>query len=713
MGRPRSGYIPKRHAGLLGEAGNGALAVNHSKTNRRVRGAGIGAGGEAGGGAEENGALLDGAGANVGKARKEGRWKGYGAGRGGVGRASKAFLADVGALEGREGARCLAEKYPVYAHFYDVLKDRQSNLEFRRALIAYGNMGAAERRAIWHLCAADGLFFVNVFCWTYDPRVTDCPAIPFITYAFQDVALDKMFTACGKEDVFVEKSRDMGASWMLVLVFFFRWLFAPMQSFLLVSRNESYVDNPGNPKSLFWKLDFLLAHLPGWVRPGYVRTKCHLHNQHNGSVIDGESTTGDVGRGDRRTAIALDEFAAFETSDGHRAWKSSQHTTNSRFVNSTPQGTANAHYEVGQTDILKVRLHWSQHPEKNVGLYGTENGMLKIYDRDYEFPVGYEHILDGKLRSPWYDGECRRATHPQEIAQELDIDYGGSNYSFFPKDLLGALMDNVEGVVRPPYMVGNITRVRVETGGRVEYRVGTFKEDDDGSFLLWTNLDERGWPPEGDYAIGVDVALGTGASNSAISVVNRRSGEKVLEYASPFVDGAELAEIVICLARWFSDAFLIWDAGGEGRVFGNRLIRYGYDNFYFKRNEADRWKKESTTPGYWCTRDNKRELLAQYRQALRDGTFVNRSRFALEECKHYIYSPSNKSVEHDKASTTIDPTGAADNHGDRVIADALACFASGLNKKIEETEKIEEIPVGSYAWRTQIYEAEKAEGDSW
>ena len=82
-----------------------------------------------------------------------------------------------------------------------------------------------------------------------------------------------------------------------------------MKSFLLVSRVQDYVDKPGNPKALFWKIDFLLNNFPPWLKPrGYReanhRRLLHIENPENGSVIDGESTTGNVSRGDRRTARA-------------------------------------------------------------------------------------------------------------------------------------------------------------------------------------------------------------------------------------------------------------------------------------------------------------------------------------------------------------------------------------------------------------------------
>jgi len=223
-----------------------------------------------------------------------------------------------------------------------VPKDMADNLAFRGSLL---QSAAAKREVasdVWTACKRDLLFYVNAFGWTYDPR-RENGSIPFLTYPFQDeLMLDMVECIQTGKDVLVTKSRDMGASWCILTVFEWMWHFRPDLSFLLVSRNEDYVDKPGNPKSLFWKIDFLHKNQPKWLLPNMTRTKLRLTNDDNGSNIDGESTTGDVARGDRRTAIALDEYAAFELDSSYRALSSTRDATNCRIFNSTPAGTSGA-----------------------------------------------------------------------------------------------------------------------------------------------------------------------------------------------------------------------------------------------------------------------------------------------------------------------------------------------------------------------------------
>lgn len=63
-------------------------------------------------------------------------------------------------------------------------------------------------------------------------------------------------------------------------------------------------------------------------------------------------------------------------------------------------------------------------------------------------------------------------------------------------------------------------------------------------------------------------------------------------------------------------------------------------------------------------------MLGNYRKVL-GKDFINRSKEALEECKQYVFLPSGK-IEHSTTQNSEDPTDKKSNHGDRVIADALA-----------------------------------------
>jgi hypothetical protein len=579
-------------------------------------------------------------------------------------------------------------------------KDQKKNLRWRQKALARALDDVEYADALRQACMQDPLFFLNGFGWTYDPRRTPFPKLPFILYDFQEDAILEIVRAIGSHDLLIEKSRDMGASWIVASAIVWMWLYRPMQSFLFVSRTEGYVDDAGNPKSIFWKVDYLIANLPDWLKPkGYKpsehRRKLHIENPENGSVIDGESTTGNVARGDRRTAILLDEFAAVE--QGHRVLSSTRDATNCRIFNSTPAGTNNAFYDMTRTSIRKLRLHWSVHPLKSKGLYTTDDdGFLKVLDEAL-YPEGYTPILDGKLRSPWYDTECSRCANSQEIAQELDIDYLGSGYQYFNAALV---QEAIREHARPPVLAGDLD-FDILTAEPTEFR-----ENAEGRLSLWFYLDREGKPPsDHKIVLGIDISAGSGSSNSVISGWDAVTKEKVLEYKNPFIRPESLAYQAVAIAQWCYNAFMAWEKNGPGGQFGSRVLELRYGNVYYRRRHESISKEVTDSPGWASTRETKMLLLGAYRAAIEKKLAVNRSKGSLEECLEYIFTPDG-SIEHSRSTQKVDPSGAKDNHGDAVIADALAWLGMDERKQREEAEE-PTIPVGSLAWRNQMRAKEK------
>ena len=506
-----------------------------------------------------------------------------------------------------------------------------------------------------------------------------------VTYKFQDEAISTINNSIGVSDLVISKSRDMGASWMLVGVFLWRWMFRDGQSFLLVSRNEDYVDKAGNPKSLYWKIDFIMKHLPGWMLPSFSRSKLRLSNNANGSTIDGESTTGDVARGDRRTAIGLDEFAAFDTDAGYRALAATRDATNSRIFNSTPNGTSNAFHSVAQNEeIPQLRLHWMLHPKKAKGLY---------YEGE-------------KARSPWYDKEVKRCGSPVEVAQELDISFGASQQLFFDISLLASYQSKF---VRAPYVRGEI-----EFDDKLSEIV--FTEQPRGRLKMWAHPDPLGeMPADRSYAIGIDIATGTGSSNSCLSVVDRKTREKVAEFASPKMRPDQLAKYAVAMARWLKDpygrpALLCWEAAGPGRIFGDVVVELGHREIWFRHKEGTAFKKTSDMMGWIPSKESKLTLFGNYRRQLFSEAFINRSREALNECSEIVYMPGG-GIEHTRSISVRDSSGARFNHGDRATADALVCMAIGYegNRATPKTQ----ISPGSLMYRRRKMNDSKRKAAQW
>jgi phage terminase large subunit len=241
--------------------------------------------------------------------------------------------------------------------------------------------------------------FIRDLLCTFDPRNVErgIPAVvPFIMFPKQEeyiVWLHDRWQA--REDGLAEKSRDMGVSWLCVAFAVWMWLFKPGTVIGFGSRKESYVDDIGNPSSLFWKIRESIELLPVEFRPVGYDVKRHspymrLINPENGSVIVGES--GDnIGRGARASVYFVDESAFLERAESIDAALSQ--TANCKIHVSTPNGNGNPFYRKRHSGKVKVfTFHWRDDPRKGPDWYAKQQNDLD----------------------------------PVVLAQEVDIDYNAS-----------------------------------------------------------------------------------------------------------------------------------------------------------------------------------------------------------------------------------------------------------------------------------------------
>lgn len=598
------------------------------------------------------------------------------------------------------------------AQFYKLVPNElRANLKFRRELLKACAKSPEFRRDVLEMCRRDPLFWVKVFCWTLDPRKLSNNStalgarIPFITWDYQDDAilfLDDQLNA--PSDVLIEKSRDMGASWIACVWMLWRWLFFDYQSFLMVSRKEMLVD--GDEDSLFAHLRMVLPSLPRWMLPpgSYKDIRMQLKNHANGSVIDGESTTKNIGRGGRRTAILLDEFPAFDQG-GFDVLAATADTTNCRIFNGTPKGTGNAFYAQREKGTPRIRFHWSLHPEKRRGLYRVVGPQeFEWLDPTFDYTkvrlIDESPRSDEQFRSPWYDNECKRRAHAWEIAQELDIDYQGSASPFFDVKLLDELKKDFG-------RAADFTGAVVQSGeaGAIKY---DFVRSNRGKLKIWGRLDgNQCLPRDRWYVVGCDVSYGTGASDSVACAYDVFSGEKVCEMVHNRWGIEDFAQYVFNLCMWLNGdekAYLIWEATGPGRTFGKFIVeKLHYPRFYFDRDDTRLGSKTSDRYGWFSALERKRDLLKTYAELLLNRTMLNYSSEALHEAGYYVFE--GQSVEYRGPTSTNDPSTKGVNHGDRVIADALCAkllFEYKLNRPQMRTPS-NEPPVGSKAWRDLMW----------
>src|SRR3990167_8162755 len=70
----------------------------------------------------------------------------------------------------------------------------------------------------YQLCSQEPLFFIENFGWTFDPRPQHSPHyLPFILFDFQKDAILWLIKHIQEgKDGLLEKSRDMGVTWLVV-----------------------------------------------------------------------------------------------------------------------------------------------------------------------------------------------------------------------------------------------------------------------------------------------------------------------------------------------------------------------------------------------------------------------------------------------------------------------------------------------------------------
>lgn len=242
--------------------------------------------------------------------------------------------------------------------------------------------------------------FINDWGITFDPRNADVglpTLMPFILFKRQEEFVDWLVERwLAREDALVEKSRDMGLSWLSVAIAVWMWCFYEGAVVGFGSRKEEYVDKIGDPKSLFWKARQYISYLPQEFQPiGWNEQKDAPHmriiNNELGSSIIGEA--GDnIGRGNRTSIYFKDESAFYERPEAIDA--SLSQTSNCKIDISTPNGAGNPFYKKAKGGkIPKFVFDWRDDPRKNEEWYAAQCEKLEPHivaqeiDRNYEASV--------------------------------------------------------------------------------------------------------------------------------------------------------------------------------------------------------------------------------------------------------------------------------------------------------------------------------------
>ena len=593
----------------------------------------------------------------------------------------------------------------------------RENLDKRKKLLERLEVETELREAwLWAVsrrCPESLILWLNWFAFTFVQKIVgadgkerlltgkDCDR-PFATWPCQDRVVTELFYAMTEGfDCAADKSRQMGATWLICAVFVWFMLFQTSVHFAVLSRVEELVDNPADPQAIMWKMDYMIGMLPTWMRPGIQRSRLKIVNKATGSTIMGRSTTSEQGRGGAVMAALIDEASLIDQLEA--IWTSFGQSTPCRIANGTPFGAGFFSKLVRSAAVYQIRLPWWEHPLKGAGrevAKDPNNGELCIVSPFY--------IAQCKRESPdpsnWWLGRKTRG-----IAQELDMDHTGSGRLVFDYPVITRQLS----VARPPIMRGEIRatcekarRIHAIRNGEVEHF--EFVESGAGGkgrWELWMDLvpDETGAlrpPQEYTYVLAQDIAQGVGASESTLVGFCLETGEKVAQYRNAHIAPVPFAVLCAMAGWWFGGpkgyAYMIWEANGYGQAFGRAMVKLRYPWIYCDTDETQRTQKVSRRPGWMSNRNKKRTEYETLRAAMAAGEFMDPSRDSLEQMLEIVRYESGGIGPAILEVVTEDARAL---HADIVTANVLAWYGStklGMSMPTPAPP-----PAGSVLWRRQ------------
>lgn len=308
--------------------------------------------------------------------------------------------------------------------------DTLSPLAQRLMLLQHARVKPLLRQLLLEACRRNPGFWFQYFCWTVDPRRTPS-RLPFTLYPFQQTLVKSLCASIEKgEDLLIEKSRDMGVSWIVLLTFQHYWLFREGSHFLIGSRKADLVDTLGDLSSLMEKCRFNLTTLPAWMRPRGYKTNVHgglmkLLNPQNGNTLMGESCNAQFGRGGRYKAILMDEFPVWPNDDA--SFAAAGQASPCRMLVGTPYGKHNRFARLRHENRMHIStLHWRLHPERDATWYEAQKKRLSPEEIASELDICYERSTPDRVFLAFEQRHIRDTlpTHPdRRVIRSWDFGY--------------------------------------------------------------------------------------------------------------------------------------------------------------------------------------------------------------------------------------------------------------------------------------------------
>lgn len=302
----------------------------------------------------------------------------------------------------------------------------------KRAAEAQAGGWEAEKKR----CAEDVAYWFDSWVYTYDPRLLGKPGGAFVPLRLWPKQRDLVKFALGliaaQREGLVEKSRDVGATYVLAGIALHQWLFNPGFKATFGSRDVDEVDKRDNPDSIFEKMRIMLRRLPLEMLPKGFRFGHHdnymrIANPETGAVISGDGGE-NMGRGGRSTIYILDEAAHVKNAEAVE--KALSGNTDCVLWVSSVNGMGNLfarkRHSVLQPDQV-FRLHWRDDPRKTVEwARAKEASFADPTTWAAEFDIDYSASVEGIcIPALWVESAKRLAKIEPRLQASVEVVIGG------------------------------------------------------------------------------------------------------------------------------------------------------------------------------------------------------------------------------------------------------------------------------------------------
>ena len=269
-------------------------------------------------------------------------------------------------------------------------------------------------------CVQDASYFINKFCVIQHPQRGK---IKFELYPFQEEVL-KIY----QEESYniILKSRQLGISTLTAAYSLWLMLFQNDKNVLCIATAKD------TAKNVVTKVRIMYDNLPSWLKTAIIENNKLSLRFKNGSQIKAIASNESAGRSEALSLLILDEAAFIERIDV--IWTAAQQTLATGgdcLAISTPNGVGNWFHKtwVDATDGLNkfntVKLHWSEHPERDETWRQEQNTILgptkAAQECDADFLSSGQSVIDPKILEWYKENMCCEPTEKSGIDRNLWI----------------------------------------------------------------------------------------------------------------------------------------------------------------------------------------------------------------------------------------------------------------------------------------------------